>query len=65
MANNFQQMGMAGGTPMMMQQPQQQLQTPSQAIQNILLNNIRQGQKSTGWQAATPETERFGQVWHM
>lgn len=65
MANNFQQMGMVGGAPMMMQQSQQQVPNPTQAIQHILMNQIRGSQKSVGWQASASETERFGQVWHM
>lgn len=68
MAGNFQQMGNAGGNPVMMHQSQAQLQAQQNAIQTVLLQNIQQQTQTgtlTGWRANIPITERLGQVWHM
>lgn len=66
MAGNFQQMGNAGGNPMMMQQ---QAQGPVQNsnIQLLLLQNIRGStpQPLTGWHATVAEAERLSLVFQL
>jgi hypothetical protein len=57
----------AGGNPIMMQTQQQQQQSqPTQALQQMLINQIQQQSGHlTGWQASVGYAERFSQVWHM
>ena len=61
MAGNFQQMGNAGGNPMMMQQQAQGPTSSHVQMQMLLLQQIRANtnQPPVGWQATVAEQERL------
>ena len=70
MAGNFQQMGNAGGNPMMMQQQQHQQNRvmADQTVQTLILQNLRQNtqpQNLSGWQAGVQEVERMHLIWQL